>query len=75
MQLFRRNVLPKITTLPLRKTGGNFSRFKKRCDGGPFYLKRRLVVVLKSQSMAICEFMPSPLNYGKTMDRIPKTAC
>jgi hypothetical protein len=49
MQLFRRKissvsyVLPKITTLPLRKTGGNFSRFKRRCDGEPFHLKRPLV--------------------------------
>jgi hypothetical protein len=37
-------VLPNITTLPLRKTGGNFSRFKESCDWGPFHLTRPLVV-------------------------------
>jgi hypothetical protein len=38
-------ILPKITTLPLRKTGGKLSGFKKRGDQGPFHLTKPLAAM------------------------------
>jgi hypothetical protein len=58
MQLFRRKTVHIVFLVSGiaqndYATGGNFSRFKKRCDGGPFHLTRPLVAVCCQADSAV----------------------